>query len=330
MVFFGWLYYYVGNIAFSAYIFFLSFGILRSIKRKNIPRNRIYQFSLISLLVTLLIIKAVMYSGELTSLLFKYRFWFGFIVFYIGFLAGIKFNLVFILKISVSMIIVEAILINTFIDQSMMPNFFSDDARVSRYFGFYLRPNGIAGNSTASSIIVLSMLTYCYHSLSKKWRVLATTAIICSYSVTGLLLLIFISLIKVRGLKSFMGFMIGILVLISIVILSNDWRISHDYINTVFILKINQIIGLADYISFMGVHDFEKIKFYGDFALYDMILGVGIIIFSLYLLLVATVTNKSHWPVFILIIGSLHYQVVFSMPGQILFAYYLATIGDDI
>jgi hypothetical protein len=127
-----------------------------------------------------------------------------------------------------------------------------------------------------------------------------------------------------------MGFMIGFLVLTLIVILSNDWRISYDYIETIYFLKINQIIDSVAYISFMGVDDFEKIEFYGDFALYDMMLGVGIIIFSLYLLLVATVTNKALWPVLILIIGSFHYQVVFSMPGQILFAYYLAAIGGDI
>ena len=244
-------------------------------------------------------------------------------MFYFGFLAGLRLNPLSILKLSIVLVLIEVFLINTFVDYSSMPNFYGGESSVSKYFGFYYRPNGFGGNSTVSSVIIVSLMAYCYKALSLKWKTLSVASILLIYSMTGVALLFLIALIQLKSVKSI--FFISMAIILLLLVFMNDWRMSSDYIEVVLSIKLGQMYEFIGYgiSKLMGLHNFDDIIFTGDFAILDFLLGVGLLMGIIYSFLFLT-NFQIFIPLIILLVGSFHYPVLFSMPGQILFAYYLA------
>lgn len=117
---------------------------------------------IIILLILWLCFKTQQSSTNASFVLFRY--YFGFIFFYIFFkTVNVKLNFNILLLIISSCIVIEALLVNTILPPSLLPNYptstrgesFSFETQI---FGFYQRPYSIGGNASVTGTLVVILL----------------------------------------------------------------------------------------------------------------------------------------------------------------------------
>lgn len=260
------------------------------------------------------------------------RFWWGWLLFYLMFKdRHISANFIANALVALSIIVIlEALLINTIIDPWMLPNFPENDGTVGEYSFVvnYQRPYAFGASATVGSCLVVALMAL---SRVRGWRLwLSVSAVFIFVSGTGILALGLLFLFRYRGL------MIKCMIPVFLIILSFDFllpgvssvvifelsrKIGFEYVNILFWIKLDQI-----YQGFAALNNFEL--FFGDrdggrggdFGGLLFILSNGLFGVLAFLLITFSRINKENAvPLILLLVTSLHYPVIFFVPGQMVF-----------
>ena len=197
------------------------------------------------------------------------------------------------------------------------------------------------GTRTVTGGILLAGYTFLIHTKEKRFRKLVLAAALLTSSMTVVLLFLLYLLIsgvlKSNKLYSLFIFFPLSLLLIFQVSLKNA-RFSLQYVEFIYKNKLNQIeIALSK----MDLHEFilgsgDKLfgsasreasgngAVVGDFIFLDFFIRFGAVGVIAFFLCSALLARRETWvPILIMMAASLHYHVIFSFPGQIVYAAFL-------
>ncbi len=286
------------------------------------------------------------------------RVYFGFFFFYLFFKIStdstdINFNtLVFLLAAAIGL---EALLINTVVspsDLTVFPNFKTATARTT-IFGFYQRPHGIGSNASVTSgvLVIMLILAHLQSNLFRFRRLTGIAAVVgvaLLSSGAGLVFLV-AALLYFMNRPSRLAFF-GIL---TVAYLATFFVFGHDpFLNYPFLEKISPA-NLSYLLSLKGAevgslyealsqdprqwltglsHSLQKAHgaYGGDFGFVDQLAALGLGGTALYFAIVVPKVNRRNlFPVALMIFASVHYAMMISVPGQILFGYCLAKFAKD-
>jgi hypothetical protein len=324
---FPFFHYFTGWLGFFAYL--LAIPSFNKIKIKR-------QIAFLLLLLLLLLTYHIGMTGKYS--LFPIRFFWGWVIFYLFFLHtdfddSLFKNLVLLLS---AYTIFEAIAVNTVIDAASLPNFPHDRLLFASHFveEGYQRPYSFGGYPTVTATILLSCLIILSPGILG--NTLITIAIFLSASVTGYILYGFYLFYQCSiWIKKRRLLLVGLNFLLVIILMwvGETGQIGTskglDYLHYMNEFKQNQISSslenLTDFDCLVGkmsdIHqyggDFSMLSFFDNFGL------MGLLILTTFIF--SCVKKATFMPIFILLLGTLHYGVIFYFPGQLLFGYLLAS-----
>lgn len=183
------------------------------------------------------------------------------------------------------------------------------------------RAVGFGGNSTVTAVLLIALAHYLRKSVIWDLIVLAFTL-----SATGVVVFV----IKLIFTRNFIG--VGFLAAVSLMWLLaphgvEGYRISPEYFAVVYEIKAWQIeeLLMKNHFSWlMGVSHFETVRS-GDFAFLDFLSYAGLVGLGVFSVVVYNnIRSGNAFLIIALLIGSLHYGVIFSMPGSILMGYFMS------
>lgn len=332
-------YYYLGEariVAFVAYFVAAVFAV-SAYRHEKIDRW-------IFLLLALLVVYHAVADEHLTSLLLLLRLNFGFLVFYYFFRSIERLprlgSLATILSLAT---IIEYLLIRVHPHLiEILPNYM-DGTFVPANAGTLLAGvHGFGGNRTVTSVSLLALFVYLEEAERKRrFRYLPLIASALCFSGTAATLTVAYFAWRYRKYWP--------LVLISIAAVfvltsagDTQWdKFTTDYLLWMYDHKSAQIVEAVGFLNvkvtwlIFGAGDSSFRAFskeivgyggsYGDFALLGLFSGFGILGLLLVTVVFFASANRYTWPpLLVLLVGTLHYHVVFSMFGQVLLGYFLA------
>ena len=309
-----YLYYYFGTLSPILFIIYCRF--------LNTP----FRFTLKSTILTILIFTQlvhiiVTFPFPFSFVVFRY-FW-GFIFFYYTFNNIHYFfnrNVLFYLVI---IVIIESILINTIISANQLPNFPDTESGATHFAesGSYQRPYGFGGNASVLSVLLVIFLYLV--NFTKLQKYITYFSILICASGTGYFAFILYFLNKIKWYYN----LLLIICLIPIIYFSFFSKISIEYITTLYDYKIFQFSNEFTLSGFFwGEKNLvDQNELGGDFAILNFIKYNGLVGVLIYAIIILTNINfKNRMPIIIMILTSLHYGVIFSFPGQLIFGYLLS------
>jgi hypothetical protein len=290
--------------------------------------------------------------GSISHSLLSLKYFYGFIVFYILFRQDfhfLKINFNFLLSVISIIMIIEAILINTILPINFWFNYNKSlvDYAVANP-ETYMRPYGIGTNASVTTTILICLMLIrdkvqiVKRRVSRVATLLGIIAIIFSASGTGyVLLLLYYLFKKLNYLRVVLISMLTFLLYISLIYMDaftgqsgiSIGKISPDYISR--LVKVKSLDYLERYSSkqftlheqLLGKNwlEHQPLPLGGDFGIINMLVYGGIITVAFYILFVLFKINKYNFaPIVILIVSAFHYSAIFSLAGQIIFAFCLA------
>jgi hypothetical protein len=267
--------------------------------------------------------------GSLIDLSLALRLNFGCILFMLVFQFIRIPNIEKITSIISSITIFEFVLINIFpVLINKLPNY--DITGINLNFGVY----SFGGNRTVSGVLLLSLYIYLEKIRSKKILPLIAS-LLCGAGTTYFLFSLYLIY------KNYKNIYISIPVIAILFFILNYksgeyfllTKFNYDYILYLIEFKLHQVFQLLSIAStsslIFGMGDASFISkdttlgsygsMFGDFAGLDFIarfgiLGAAVLIVSILLL----ATSSSVLALTFIVLGSMHYHVLFSMPGQII------------
>ena len=316
--------YYIGPLSYISYPLAIFFTVFRF--------NRLDW--ILSLSLVALFFKSILEFGIINAFLL-FGFHWGFFIYYLFFKTYNKqFNSKIIFSILSILTIVEGILVNTIIDAKELPNY-PDDGSYSHFSLIFQRAYSFGGNASVTGVLIISLLFLIPFS---KWRtILASFAIFFSASGSGILSIfsyLLYNFKKFNKLSAFIFFIILSLV-ISYIINTYDLtilsKISQTYILKLLTIKWQSIIDSISQINLQLIlfGSQNMIDAGGDFALLGFFKSNGILGLIILLTIIACNINRFNYlSISVMMIFSLHYYIIFSGPGQVIFAY-LLTINQE-
>ena len=281
-------------------------------------------------IITVLLVNLL--SSDVVLSVMAFRFYFGFLCFYIYFKSGETLPIKNILLLLIFLVPFEAILINTFISPYDMPNFPSAEARGHFNIGGYQRPYSFGGNSSVSSSVFVILLSMISISKVRKYAAIGTVFIFSSGS--GLMSLVLLILLKkIRQLVIYAIFISIFIVMFHSIIIdfvdSLGLKVNSKYIYYLIEFKFGQFKESFDGFStvnyLFGNIDSLKNGYGGDFGWLHFVKGYGF--FTWFLLLsfiLSKATQETVIPLLIGLFATMHYPVIFFLPGQIILGYLMA------
>ena len=351
------MYYYLGNfraVAFLSYVICLVVYLSKVHENNNGGKA----YALFSSMLLLEFIIGLVTFGDPLSHVFSYRLIFGFGIFFLGYVYFVKVEAEKIFLILAILTIIEKLfliaspgLIN------ILPNYdggvtFSYENAESVFGGVH----SFGGNRSVSGAILFAGYIYSMNKPISRWAktCIFFASVVCM-SGTALLFaalyLPYLAIIKIRSngrlfgklvIASILGIFFMFLIPIFFVTSYEDTlvdRFSLYYIDFIFGYKIEQI---QDYIMAADISGFvfglgsaaftstsEEIagygSRYGDFIALDFISRYGLLgFFMIFILFALTMRKRSFPAIMIILLGTLHYHVLFSGPGQVMSALILA------
>lgn len=318
-LFFPLTYYYIGPLAFVAYLYSL--------------RSLFFKWRYETVVSVLIIFCFCIFFFARTDPLnaaYNIRFFWGWTLFYLFFSSGYRVNVRLVLSILSLAVIGEAILINSLISAKILPNYPDADstAAITHFVSeeHYQRPYSFGGSASVTSGILVALLAY--SKLNLKAALLPIAAILSCMSGTGFFLLIFYLMCRF----AIKHFVVAVLVapLIILIFYSNYvYKFSIDYFTMIYNYKVNQ---LSNYMSeqtlsefLFGGGDRLSSSMGGDFQLLSFMEFNGALSFLVFFAIVFLNLRRINLlPIIILITGSIHYGLIFYFPGQVIFGYFLA------
>lgn len=331
------LYYYLGiyrPIVLIAYFFLI--GIFHHISKKNGNLSDVDKKILIILCLQSCI--GLFTFSSYLNLALSFRLYFGFIVVFLC-MQNIRLPKVGTLGVILALLTIYEYLVIK-IDPEIilqLPNYdvTFDIARAKQIMGGV---HSFGGNRTNTSVLLLAIYTFLdinYKNCKEKYLVLISSIIAMSGS--ALFLLFSYLLIRNWHRKHIILIIILILVAIDVKIEGNYLveKFNSEYILFIVFAKLDQInILLSNFspiqIIFGGGLNGEVSlssevngygAYFGDFIFLDFFARFGLFgLLTIIYFLLLTVNKHSFIPISILLLGSLHYHVIFSTPGQLITA----------
>lgn len=333
-------------LGFSAYwyIFFFIYIVYSFLwLRRGVS---VWGISFAFVFITFLFIKFEHFSN--------FSIWFGTVKFYMGwaiitlflYLTRLSVNINKLIILLSCEIIIEFILINTIVPTSILPNYPETDGIIMT--GSFARVYSVGCNATITATILVILLayresirkksTYFNKHFNKIISILSLIAIILLGSATGFILYILyisykLNLLKIKYIFFFCLFIYVIVLGLQNLKVDEDsifQRLSFEYFQYILEFKEWQLTELIYEYNvvdkFLGSdlkHEGNPV-IWGDIALLEYYISLGICGLSLFLLYVFKFINKyNYFPILIGIIGAVHYGGIFSFSGQLIFAYSL-------
>lgn len=223
-------------------------------------------------------------------------------------------------------ILIEAILVNTVVDPRLLPNY--PQVATGEWntnfaeYGTYQRPLGFAGTATASSVLLLISFSLITPKLNLVLKFLL--GLLISSSGTGYLLTI-LYFFKFNVLRIF-----ALCILITFCIYAADLlgdvrvRIGYSYILEILYYKVHQISSQEFNLTtiLLGLNDPRNTAYGGyggDFSVLGMISYFGLIGLLPYIYISLKFQTIYKKQIIFLLFASLHYGVVFSYVGTLLY-----------
>jgi hypothetical protein len=213
----------------------------------------------------------------------------------------------------------------------------SHELGVDTESGSLARAYGFGGNATVTSTLLIALGALLY--AGKFMRDIATLGL--ATSGTGLFVFLLKSalMLKTRHLLMAAALFTGFYITVWVDLLESELRDSYsalgkfslDYISVLFDIKYEQYQSIMARINgfqlIFGQAFTDPSLRTGDTQLLDFLTFNGLFGVAMLVLIVAKCMNKANRvPLFLVLAGTMHYQVIFSLPGQILFAWVL-TVG---
>lgn len=316
MLYMPFAYYYIGPVAFLTYAL-----AGRSLFGRFSNWGLLFFLSFTAYLLLLFVENGIADSFRIV------RFFWGFLLFYLVFKSGIQIQIDKLLVFLSVLTILEAVLVNTIISAEYLPNsplasnmppgFFEGFANS----GLYQRPFSFGGSPSVTSVILVAMLAA--SKLGWKGKSLAIAAILACMSGSGFVALFIYFLAIVHSSAT----LLLVPAFIGIVYSEIIEKISFYYISLLVEFKTNQIMSEIPMDSLlMGVplETRPETGIGGDFAGLSFFALNGFVGLLLLLIFLVANTNKKNWlPLLIMFAGTLHYGVIFFLPGQLMFGYFL-------
>lgn len=318
--------YYTTFTGFISYLFVAT----KKIKISN------FDFLFLCCLFLLLIFQS--FIKDTYAVLVDFRFYWGWIFFYFIFKRhfidkGILTPVLVLLSV---VTLIEALLINTVVSPWLLPNFPSLEAGLRSEFvpeGFYQRPYSFGASATVSSSLLVVLMSLCN---VRGWRFLLSVAAVLSFaSGTGVLALMVLLLIVYRSQARKLVVPAALILLAGYLFFSERMlsildrfaqKCGPDYISLIIDYKWSQLVSsyseIQPYTAIFGVPDGFR---GGDFGMLAFVLSNGIFgVMLLLLMLLFRVNRANRFPLFLILLTTLHYPVMFFVPGQMIFGLLLS------
>lgn len=332
------LHYYTRFTGFLAYSFILG----KRIKISNMD------LLFLSGLLFLMVLHCLL--GGLRATILDFRYYWGWLIFYFIFKSnGVSYktlnSTLFVLSV---MTLVEAILVNTIITTSMLPNYVVGDTNDGGYslahFGVYQRPYSFGGIAPVGATLLVVLMALCN---VRGWRFwFSTLAVLSLSSGTGIFALLLLLLVKYRARLITIALIPLAILLPWFLWFSNEiisfirtlsGKANSDYVLYLINLlwsTVMSVLGKLDpymfLIGFPPGHD-DVSGHGGDWGILSFISMNGIYGFLLFFLIIFSRVNKANkLPLFIMLLASIHYAAVFSLPGQMLFGLLLSISNSGL
>jgi hypothetical protein len=267
-----------------------------------------------------------------------FRFYFGWMIFFVLFsLNDFQVNSRNLLTLICLFSITEFLLTNMGVTDSFLLVFSETEENVTQFFNCCSRSYGFSLNASVTSVIALALYSRIpYYEQPKYSGVLLFILLVLSASITGFLIYLLVVFFKLRSVIRFPILLSTALALIfvSIQIWSvfdftiAEERFTLSYIQIVAEIKFAQATNLLSRAG-MFIDTGNSFEVTGDFALLDFVRRYGFLLsFLSSLLIFSKLKRQNSKPILIMLIGTLHYPVIFSFTGQMLFGYFLAEIKE--
>jgi hypothetical protein len=323
-----------------AQIVILLFVVIELFRGARISLSDADRFLFFCVFITF-IFKMLLVPLEVNLLLF--RFYWGFVLFYLFFLIA-KFKIDFLLLFWITAIVsmLEGFLLNTILPLGVLKNIPAEHINViNNEMGLsFVRAYGLASSPTSSATIMVILLTCVYVFQQEKFKdyfLLPTAGALISFgSGTGFLLFFVFLFVKYKLYKGFKLFFGLIVIYAATVFVMNQdiseggilMRVSGNYFGALIDLKTIQItevlnkINESVYNTILGVSykSIEEVRVMSDFGWIDFLECYGFIGISMFMLFLIFKKKIFTLPVLIILLGFFHYPAIGSIPGQILFA----------
>jgi len=256
-----------------------------------------------------------------------FRFYFGFIVFYLFFKVNNSISFRNILIFLLILIPIETIAINFFIHPQLLPNY-PDIEMTSHFSDGYLRPYSFGGNASVSSVllVVLFLLNKNYLKVRFDFFYILLLSSGSGFLAYAIYKLKFFTVKKIIFILS----LIFIILYSQHIEFSTD-KLSREYFLYLYDYKYEQIYSiLFQDLNFYGFifgsfDGLDEFGYGGDFGYVYLVRYFGIMGLLIFLIFSLNKINSYNFiPISIMMIFTLHYPVMFFMPGQIIFGYALA------
>ena len=310
VAYFPFFYYYLGPTVFITYLL--------------AGRSLLGRFSFLGVIFAIIFAAYVLMlfgvNGFLNGL-YLFRFFWGFILFYLLFKSGIQIQIDKLLIFLSVLTIIEAVLINTVISAQLLPNFPSMEA--ASHFapaGDYQRPYSFGGSASVTSVILVAFLAV--SRLGWRGKSLVISAISACMSGSGFIAVIIYFLARTPRI----GYLLIVPAIIGVVYSADIYKISPDYLFYLLDFKIGQITdNYSSAFLFLGEPlQASEGSAGGDFAALTFLQYNGLVGLFLFFTFFVLNINKLNWlPILILLVGALHYGVIFFFPGQLALGYIL-------
>ena len=350
-VFFAFAYYYLA--AFRPIVFvFYGWTVIKFLLNK--PTVSVSEGLLLAFLAFRLV-TGFDQIGFFSSILYLRLFW-GFIFFYLYFKVNpirLENTFIFLAIITCS----EYVLIHLFPGSiDILPNYLQKEVIKQ----FYASVNGLGGvfgfggNRTVTGVILLSFFAYFdQNKIKGKWFCLLGS-ILCFSGTALILLVVYLVATNFNLLKNKLAgafILVAVIAFITIIVLGANeifYRLSWEYVTYIIfkykVAQIEEAITILDNNTFstlFGTHVFSgesaEVSGYGisfgDFLWLEFFVQYGLIgMVVIFGFVLVRINHVNRWPILLLLVGTLHYHVIFSVPGQLVLAYFLTrkSIGSEV
>jgi len=289
-------------------------------------------------LLTVYLIFKLFYTANLIDTILNIKFFFLFVIF----LQIFKFrhSNFFISKtffyFLVFLTLLDAFLINFIFDASIIHK--DSLIHVHKFFGFYQRTPSFAGSSSVTSVCLISFLAILE---VKKYKILWFDLLLLIFTVMilintsgAIILCLYFFLrtvyfkVNIFELLFIFIFLLFIFLLFSFVKITVFEKFSYDYILYIIQYKMNAFIMLREKLSTIEfLFGSDKYVGFTDDFLFSSIDSVGVFgLFFFTIIVLNHIKFKNYYlfPLLTVLIGSLHYQTIFTPPGMLIFCYILS------
>lgn len=329
--------YYLGDIAIVPWsVSLFSLLLIRS-------QALVTLFLYISPLVLMLVARATVMGGDWVESIKDLRFYWGFLPFLVYFRSIINFTPngreVLFNYFKKFFFYALIFLVLEFISANFLhiewPNRFVNptdafEMNVSRAFGF-------GANSTVTAVLFLALSSVIYRGFFQDLFV-----IVFATSGTGAVALLIKAILrsKLHIKLLFLFSFLSLFIFISQSDLAKNYtdlqKLGTTYFEFILNYKLDQIrdsnFGSLSIPDLLIGRDMTQVQLRtGDFQMLDFLLATGMLGAVYFISLVISNLKKQNYiPIIICFIGSFHYQIFFSMPGTLLFAWFLAYDGSSV